>query len=189
MIWIRNRTRTENTLIWNHRVGTGGALLDSTAKYNTNTTTYVNTVNSSTFNVGTNYTVNGGYPFIAYCWSETQGFSKFGKYAGNGSATDGTFVYTGFRPSFVMTHGVTIASQWRIYDSTRDIDNPAHARQFPYTAITDQFDADASIDILSNGFKIYSGSGDINANGYDYHYYAFAENPFVTSSGVPGTAR
>ena len=189
MIWIRNRGRTEDTIIWNHRVGTGGARLNATSSYNTSTSNYVNTVNSSTFNVGGDFAVNGGYNYIAYCWAETQGFSKFGKYAGNGSSTQGTFVYTGFRPSFVLTHGVTIASQWRLYDSTRDIDNPAHARQFPYTAITDQFDADASIDIFSNGFRINSGSGDINASGYDYHYYAFAENPFVTSSGVPGTAR
>jgi len=132
--------------------------------------------------------VNGNNDtYVAYCFAEKQGYSKFGSYVGNGS-DNGPFIYTGFKPAFVVTKG-THASQWRLYDSARSPNNVNINRLFPYTSIAEQTDTDAGIDMLSNGFKIRGSGGDYNASGQAYIYMAFADNPFVTSTGIPTTAR
>jgi hypothetical protein len=133
-------------------------------------------------------------PFIAYCFAEVKGYSKFSSYIGNGSATDGTFVYTGFKPRFIMLKGTTLASSWVMFDTVRSTINPV-----PITggfllanvsnAEAGTGDSAAYIDILSNGFKIRNDSGFDNNSGDTYIYMAFAENPFVTSTSVPTTAR
>ena len=144
---------------------------------------------SSVFSVGTGNEVNGsGNSMIAYCFAEKKGYSKFGSYTGNNNA-DGPFVYTGFKPAWLM---IKIASgttnNWMMYDNKRSTFN-----------LTDKiFEANNSgaegtglgIDMLSNGFKIRTTAGNgTNYNGGTYIYMAFAENPFVTSTGVPATAR
>ena len=126
-------------------------------------------------------------PMIAYCFAEKQGYSKFGKYVGNGNS-NGPFVYTGFKPAFVLTKGTNV-SQWRLYDSARSPNNLNLNRLFPYSSSAEATDTDAGIDMLSNGFKIRGSGGDYNASGTTYIYMAFAENPFVTSTGIPTTAR
>jgi hypothetical protein len=130
--------------------------------------------------------VNGnGDDYVAYCFAEKQGYSKFGKYVGNGNA-NGTFVYTGFKPAWVMTKEVNAAGSWVIYDNKRDAFNPE----------TKLLSAEASsaestftqYDFVSNGFK-FRTSGSENSSGNTHIYMAFAENPFVTSTGIPTTAR
>jgi len=134
------------------------------------------------------YTNGASQDYIAYCFAEKQGYSKFGSYKGNGNV-DGPFVYTGFKPAWIMFKDNTNASSWRIVDSKRNPTNlvdkqlTANANSaegtFPYVAV----------DFLSNGFKSRTTQAESNQSGSSYVYMAFAENPFVTSTGIPTTAR
>ena len=127
--------------------------------------------------------------YIAYCFAEKKGFSKFGSYTANGNA-DGTFIYTGFRPAYVMIKRTDSSQQWGIVDSKRDVDNPA---QFHLFAESSQAEGGASsynnFDLLSNGIKMRSNDQWTNASGGTYVYMAFAESPFVNSNGIPNNAR
>jgi hypothetical protein len=143
---------------------------------------------SSVFTVGSNNAHNGsGDAMIAYCFHSVKGFSKFGSYTGNGSA-DGPFIYTGFKPAFVMFKNTSSALFWQIHDSARDPFNEVQKRLAPNSS-----DAEGSgsipIDFLSNGIKLRTTATTWNESGSNLIYMAFAENPFVTSSGVPATAR
>jgi hypothetical protein len=153
-------------------------------------------VTSSTFGVyadnqsGNNY-LNGTH--VAYCFAEKQGYSKFGSYIGNGFA-NGPFVYTGFKPAFVMFKRSTGSQSWDIHDSTRDPFNPMPRRLLPNLAYEEETRPTSGVsidcmDFLSNGFKIRSIETILNASGDTFVYMAFAENPFVTSTGIPTTAR
>ena len=112
-----------------------------------------------------------------YAWTPIAGFSAFGSYTGNGS-TDGPFIYTGFRPEFVMIKNITSAYGWVIFDTARNTYNVMGARLYPNTSSADS-NLD-SFDIVSNGFKIRFGSGfqEINNTSDNYIYMAFAEHPF-----------
>jgi len=145
---------------------------------------------SSVFTVGTDSAINtNSGTHIAYLWSAKQGFSKFGSYTGNGSSSDGTFVYTGFRPAWIMFKNASAgSSNWQIYDNKRE----------GYNGQNDLFRANSSnaegdgvdpIDILSNGFKQLNTAASNNVSGQTYVYMAFAEAPFVNSNGVPCNAR
>jgi hypothetical protein len=113
--------------------------------------------------------------YVAYCFNSVEGYSKFGSYTGNGS-TDGTFVYTGFRPAYVMVKRYTDVGNWQMFDSSRDLYNPEDGRL--YANLSDSENDAASIDFVSNGFKLRATSGDNNSSGQSYIYMAFAENPF-----------
>ena len=151
---------------------------------------------SSVFSVGTVDETNAsGQDIVAYLFTEKQGFSKFGKYTGNGGTSgvdtaDGTFVYTGFRPAWVMIKRTDTANQWGIGDTKRDVDNPVQHHLFSEST---QVEGGASsynnFDILSNGFKLRSGDLWTNASGGTYIFMAFAEASFVNSNGVPCNAR
>jgi hypothetical protein len=142
---------------------------------------------SSVFSLGAGGGGNGANAYVAYCFADVQGYSKFGKYRGN-SSTDGTFVYLGFKPRWVMIKSTSAGVGWFIHDSKISSTN----------VIDDYFRADddgpqgtsgtINIDFLSNGFKLRYGNN-TNFSSHDYIYMAFAENPFVTSTGVPTTAR
>jgi hypothetical protein len=141
---------------------------------------------SSVFTVRCGGTSNfyDGKTHVAYCFSPVEGYSAFGSYTGNASA-DGTFVYTGFRPSFVMhkrtdTGGASVGD-WRIWDTKRDTDNAAEALLFPSGSNAESSNSAHGLDILSNGFKFRTADTNINANGGSYLYIAFAENPFKTA--------
>ena len=131
------------------------------------------------------YWINYNTTNLAYCFAEKQGYSKFGSYVGNGSA-DGTFVYTGFKPAWVMTKEIAAAGAWVMYDNKRS--TTANPQDKYFSANTS--DAEATFtqyDFVSNGFKFRTGGSE---NGSAEHIYmAFAENPFVTSTGIPTTAR
>ena len=124
---------------------------------------------------------------IAYCFTEKKGYSKFGGYTGNGNA-DGVFVYTGFRPAWVMIKNVDNSSEeWGIWDSKRDVSNIMTRRLV--ANITAAENTADYLDFLSNGFKIRANRVDANASGANFVYMAFAEAPFVNSNGVPCNAR
>ena len=125
---------------------------------------------------------------IAYCFHSVEGYSKIGKYTGNGS-TDGAFVYTGFRPSFFLTKPASTTGEWTMYDNTRDTFNVADHRLAANDGASEYNNGNGLIDFLSNGFKMRVNHPSNNSSGVTYLYMAFAKNPFVDGSGVPVTAR
>ena len=164
-------------------------LLNSTNQYAGDGTYWNDTApTTSVFTVGTNADVNtSSHTYVAYCFSEIQGYSKFGSYEGSGS-TDGPFVYTGFRPSFIWMKNIDAAENWLIYDNKRDPDNVIAEALLPNTNDSTGGSSNA-MDLLSNGFKLRQSAGSLNGSSKTFMYTAFAEHPFVSSEGVPVTAR
>jgi hypothetical protein len=187
-ILIKNRN---DSVLWSgyHRSlgGTKYIVINSTNAEATSSTQWNNTdPTSSVFSVGTsNNTNDSGDSMIAYCFSSIKGFSKFGSYTGNGNS-DGTFVYTGFKPAFVMIKNYSAISNWIMFDNKRDIDNVVNNRIFPNADAAQNTNTDI-LDFLSNGFKIRATSGESNESGATYIYMAFAEEPLVGDN--PATAR
>ena len=140
--------------------------------------------NSSTFVDGSG---SDSQDYVAYCFKNIQGYSKFSKYIGNGN-TNGPFVYTGFKPAWLMIKRSDSANSWYLVDGTRGSSNVISAE---LEANNDGAEATGNVrlDILSNGYKIRTSGAAYNASGGTYVYMAFAENPFVSSEGVPTTAR
>ncbi len=144
---------------------------------------------SSVVTVGSHDQQNeDGAAMILYAFAPKQGFSKFGSYTGNGNA-DGTFVYTGFRPAFVMVKPTSRTGRWRIKDNKRDIDNVMDKRLSAEEGDAEGTGSTEYIDFLSNGFKARASEGQWNGDGETNIYMAFAEAPFVNSNGVPCNAR
>ena len=144
---------------------------------------------TSVFTVDADGQVNGNTnTFVAYCFSEVKGYSKFGKYVGNAS-TNGPFIYTGFSPAWVMIKAIDAAKSWYMYDDKRPGYNTTQTNSEALLADTNDSEFDSNVDLLSNGFKIRtSGSGE-NSSGTNYAYFAFAKHPIVTSSGSVAPAR
>ena len=135
----------------------------------------------SVFTLSTNSGVNQSpVRYVAYCFAPVAGYSSFGSYTGNGS-TDGTFVYTGFRPRWVMVKRTNTTGVWGIWDSNRNSFNASTSRLQAESSNAELNQAATTIDILSNGFKPRATDSDINASGSTYIYAAFAEHPFATS--------
>ena len=122
---------------------------------------------------------------IAYCFAEKTGYSKFGTYTGNAS-TDGTFVYTGFKPAFILIKRADSTGRWVLWDSKRNPSNLMDNALFPNSSAVEN-DGYWKIDGLSNGFKIKDPEVEINASGATFIYMAFAEEPLVGDN--PCTAR
>ena len=190
MIWFKNTISTNNWIVYHVGAGNDDGLYlnldlgeaDNVAFFNDTTPT------STLFSVGTNDKTNdsGSNSMIAYCFRSIQGYSKCGSYIGNGNA-DGTFVYTGFRPAWVMHKRIDSTGNWFIFDNKRLGYNSENHRLLADTYGTEADPSD--YDLLSNGFKIGFTSGNVNADTGIYVYIAFAESPFVTSTGIPTTAR
>jgi len=133
--------------------------------------------------------VNGnGDTYVAYCFAEKQGYSKFGSYVGNGNA-NGPFVYTGFKPAFVIVKKSTGTGNWLMYDNKRGAFNLNDEYFYANEPNPEATSSTSGYDFLSNGFKVRNTYNDGNVSGQTYIYMAFAENPFVTSTGIPTTAR
>ena len=190
MIIIKNLGAGEVWVVYHKSLGATKFLrLSGTEAGQTLSTVFNNTEpTSSVFSVGGNDASNrNGYNMIAYCFAEKTGYSKFGSYVGNNNA-DGTFVYTGFKPAFVMVKRAGGGSQsWGIVDNKRSNYNLISAMLNPNSNGTEG--GNNGMDLLSNGFKMRSNDG--NSNGYaDTHIYmAFAEAPLVGTNGVTAKAR
>ena len=143
---------------------------------------FVTAATSSTFTLGTDTDVNGSSrTYVAYCFAEVESFSSFGSYVGNGSATDGPFVYTGFRPALVVTKNITNSGDaWPVADSARAPFNVANATVF--WNLNNAETTGYSVDLLSNGFRPFSSDHGINESGATYIYAAWAESPFKTAT-------
>ena len=144
---------------------------------------------SSVFSIGSSSTVNlSTKNFVAYCWHEVDGFSQFGKYVGNAS-TDGPFIYTGFKPAWVMVKNASGSSAWVIYDNKRNSFNPMDKYLLADSSAVEATAGSLDIDMVSNGFKIRGNDGGYNGSGITVIYMAFAEHPFVGDGTSPVTAR
>jgi len=155
---------------------------------NTNTHWNNTSPTSTLFSVSADGLVNAsGSDYIAYVWAEKKGYSKFGKYWGNGQSSDGTFVYTGFRPAWVMVKKITTGTGWYIWDNKREGYNGDNETLVSNTTAIGG--TGTYLDLLSNGFKTLSADNTWNGSGDEYIYAAFAEFPTVSSNDIPGLAR
>ena len=163
------------------RLDTNIAAVDDSGRWNDTAPT------SSVITLGTNNEVNGdGRTYIAWVFTSIKGYSKFGHYKGNGSA-DGPFIYTGFKPAWVLRKRSDDAQQWQLYDHKRPGTGNGDMHEL-YPDGTDAEGGSDGIDFLSNGFKVRVSNGGMNTSAANHIYAAFAEHPFVSSEGVPVTA-
>ena len=190
VVITKNLDTADNWTVYHESLGnTKGVFLNLSNTPGTSSAYWNNTTpTSSVFSVGTEVPMNkSGDNIIAYCFAEKTGYNKFGSYTGNGS-TDGTFVYTGFKPAFVMIKITNDTGEnWQMYDNKRtgfNVDN-----NMLRANLTDAEQTDDDIDLLSNGFKLRRSSGAFNSDGANYIYMAFAEAPLVGTNGVTAKAR
>ena len=191
MIITKNRSGANNWSVYHASLSTNNQItLNQTDGQNLPSPLMVTTVGSSTYTLGSgraeiNTSSNN---YIAYCFAEKKGFSKFGSYTGNGS-TDGTFVYTGFKPAFVvLKRSDSSPFDWFMHDNKRNGFNPDNDYLQANTS-SSETNFDGLIDFTSNGFKIRTTSTAYNASGGTYIYMCFAENPLVGTNNIPATAR
>ena len=194
MIIIKSRSKALNWLVYYESVGNTKSLsLNTTTAEDDNVEIFNDTSPTSTvFTTGVTGSLTGGSQLIAYCFNDVKGYSKISSYVGNGS-TDGTFVYTGFKPAFFMCKG-NADINWQIFDNKRSNQGGFNINDEVLAPNTNgaEYDEGSSswgVDFLSNGFKPRGGWAGFNTSGRIYHYIAFAESPFVTSTGIPTTAR
>jgi hypothetical protein len=180
MVIVKQRNTTRSWIVYNSSIGaTQYLVLDSTGAAATYSFFWNNTApTSSVFSIGTDGAVNtSAGTYVAYCFAEVAGYSKFGSYTGNGS-TNGTFVYTGMRPAYILVKCSSTTGPWDIFDDAR---SPTNVASRVLYANTSDAEGGIEIDILSNGFKIRDTSGNVNTNGATYIFMALAENPFKYS--------
>ena len=179
-----NRTRIENRPVFFQGFGSSGGInIDDNGTYNSSTNVFTG-VTSTTFGIGTDFRINGNYPFVTWCFTDIQGYSKSGVYKGNGNV-NGPFVYTGFKPAWIIIKANSNYKYWNILDNKRNTHNPVTTRLAPSEPNAE--DQVLGVDFLSNGFKLRDGGTTLNQNNSNIAYMAFAEHPFV-AGGVPTTA-
>jgi hypothetical protein len=177
--WVVGHASLDSSSPWGYYI-----FLSSTAARNSagainswGNNTVVVPPTSTVFSVGNGANLNSnGITYIAYCFAEIEGYSKFGSYAGNGSA-DGPFVWCGFRPRWVMYKRTDSTENWVILDSARDTFNVSGGQLVPNSSSAEGTGS-ANLDIISNGFKMRSSTAGGNASNATYIFAAFAESPF-----------
>jgi hypothetical protein len=180
MIIGKIRSTTGDWYVWQTAMGDNFMRLNTTAAQVASTGNGVyntGSFSSTVFALGSGSSMNtSGGTYVAYCFSEVEGYSKFGSYTGNGS-TDGVFVYLGFRARYLLIKETGNANSWEVYDTARNTSNVQTQRLFANDSQTEAT-TNPSLDIISNGFKCRAGNTGINRSGGTYIYMAFAENPF-----------
>jgi len=195
MMIVKSRSSADKPWCIYHHKNTSAPETDFLSLNNTNATAdnsafWNDTApTSSVFSVKNSNDVNqNGTTYIAYLFSEKKGYSKFGSYSGNGNA-DGSFIYTGFKPAFLIIRRTDDGDNWVMFDNKRNEFNLTDKRLYPNSAAVEATASSVSLDLLSNGFKLRGTDSQINNSSGTYIYLAFAENPFVTSTGIPTLAR
>ena len=192
--WLMIKNRSSGSRKWqlwhNGLTGTNKYLaIDRSDAELTDSASWDNTAHSNTVwnTYGSGEANQNGENFVCYAWTSIQGFSKFGSYTGNANA-DGPFIYTGFKPAWIMTKQINGGSSWIVHDNKRD----------PINTVTEYFTVEEndaagtlanSYDLCSTGFKVRTSNGDRNSSGDSFAYWAFAESPLVNSEGIPNNAR
>ena len=184
---ISKSTDTGNTDWETHHNAIGNAntvQLNTTAALGDNNAYNDTDPTSSVFTIGSDNTWNSP-SIVFYCFADVKGYSKFGSYTGNGS-TDGTFVYTGFKPAWVLIKNSGRAStSWTLYDNKRPGYNEVGLSIRASQTHTESTASGYPLDILSNGFKIRTSNAALGGGADPYIYMAFDESPFVNSKGIP----
>ena len=188
MIIVKKTSATADWMVYHHSLGNNKHLHLNTTDAQANGQWNSTTPTSSVFSVDGDQKVNqNSATYIAYCFAEKQGYSKFGSYVGNNNV-DGTFVYTGFSPAFIMVKKTSASGNgWQLRDNKRT-PYGNETKNLMYASATSAEQTTDGFDFLSNGFKWRNQAGDCNGNG-DYIYMAFAEAPLVGTNNVPCTAR
>ena len=189
MIIIKDRTNTESWIVYHEAVGNDGNVYLNLTNGKATQAVFQNTTpTSSVFSLGTTDGANKASGLhVAYCFAEVTGFSRFGKYIGNGS-TDGPFVHCGFRPAWFLLKPFSTDDNWELRDSARDPSNVTDKLLDPNLS-NGEFTGGAAMDFVSNGVKLRSSSSGHNGSGVSFLFAAFAENPFGGSGIAPVTAR
>jgi hypothetical protein len=183
MIIVKSRSNATNWLVWHSTISINSTLLLNTTGAEITGLTGIwgsATPTSTTFGLNRLDTDNNrnGQTYVAYCFAPVAGYSAFGSYTGNGS-TDGPFIYTNFRPKYVLIRPSSAVDSWQVEDAARSPFNTVNDQLFPNTSDAEQVDsATRNTDFLSNGFKLRGTNGGVNGNGTTYIYAAFAEFPF-----------
>ena len=191
MVIYKRRSGASNWIVYHESIGaTKEISLDLSSAASTSTV-FNDTAPTSTVNeLKNNSNVNANdATFVMYSFAEKKGFSKFGSYTGNGNA-DGPFIYTGFKPAFVLyKNSSDAATNWQIHDSARSPSNLSVNRLNPNDSSVELSTTGDSFDLLSNGFKARGTASNSNTNTKTYIFMAFAEHPIVSSNDIPGVAR
>ena len=175
--------------IYHASIGNNKGLAFDTAVPSTNPFFNDTDPTSSVFSIGNTGRLNqNSETYVAYCFAEKQGFSKFNSYVGNGSA-DGPFVFCGFKPSFVIIKNISATESWYILDNKRPGYNTNNYYITANSSNSEGTSTSLATSLVSNGFKIENSDTSMNTNGQNYIYMAFAEEPLVASNGTPATAR
>ena len=188
---VKSRSNANGWIVYHGSLGAGkGISLNLTdAAFSTGSRWNSTEPTSTVFSLGTAADVNrSGGTHVCYAFAEKKGYSKFGSYTGNGNA-DGTFVYTGFKPAWIMRKKSSGAENWTIHDNKRDTHNVTFKRLLANDSGGEYTSASNQVDLLSNGFKCRASNDGSNASGGSYIFMAFAEESFVSSTGIPATAR
>ena len=193
VIWIKTRSDAEEWFCHWSVLGTGSFVkLSSNVAAGTNATAFPWNPQTDTFGLSSDGATNtNGRTYIAYCFAEKKGFSKFGSYNGNNNPTDGPFIYLGFKPAFLLVKDSQFGQYWHMFDNKRepfnDDDAPHLAPNTNASEATVRTDRGvAKLDFLSNGFKWRTDNSGFNGTN-KYIYMAFAEEPLVGDN--PATAR
>ena len=182
LIIVKNREAAESWATW-HKVLDSAKRLDldsNSAQFST--ANYVEGVTSDVFQLSSSGgVINNGDDFIAYCWHSVNGFSKIGSYTGNG-ATDGPFIYLGFKPSLFIVKRISGSGNWLLMDGARNTYNPVSARLNSDTGYDESTVGASNYDFLANGVKLRNDAGSSNTGSQTYIYAAFAETPFASNN-------
>jgi len=181
MMIVKQRSAVNDWIVYHSVLGSGSAVYLNLTNANAAATAWNSTSpTSSVFSVGTSNIINqSGQTYVAYCFSEVAGYSKFGSYTGNGSA-DGPFVFTNFQPRYILLKS-TSTGDWVTYDSSRNPYNVEDLYLYPNSSAAEAGSGTPRIDFLSNGFKIRN-TGQSNVSGETIIYMAFASNPLKYSN-------
>jgi hypothetical protein len=178
MIILKIRNQVRNWFVYHKAAGTGAFEgLNTTAAYSSYSPIDGSDITSTTFKVVDGNSNASSDTLVAYCFAPVAGYSSFGSYTGNGSA-DGPFVYTGFRPKWILVKSTSIVGQWGLWDATRNTFNVTDTRIVANLSNAELTNPAVAIDLLSNGFKLRNSDSDSNQSSATYIYAAFAESPF-----------
>ena len=186
---IKRRDSTGNWMVYHENIGNTHNLYLNTTDVKQDDSHAFNDTSptSSLFTVGISAFLHASSgTYVAYFWTEVPGYSKFGEWTGNGSS-QAAYVYTGFRPAFLMYKATNGAHDWRIFDATRDVNNGVNTRLRANT--TDAEDTHGGMDFTSNGFRIRNGTSGNNGGGEQHVFMAFAEQPGKTPFSTFANAR
>jgi hypothetical protein len=188
MIILKNIEATSNWFVYHASLGNTNRIYLNTTDASSSSTIWNNTTPTSSV-----WSVRGGdfgtgEDIVFYAFAEKKGFSRFGSYQGNGS-NDGSYIHLGFKPAFVLIRRTDSGDNWPLFDNKRNEFNLTDKRLYPNSNSAELTASSVSLDLLSNGFKLRGTDSQINNSSGTYIYMAFAENPFVTSTGIPTTAK